>query len=558
MAPSPRYDSRFPFGETFPARDGLGYWRHELWNSAPSPSRACTAPAHRWSPERCTTPDCTCSVPAPTRSSTRPRTTRRASGRTRRSSPATTTCSKRPAASWDNPPSLPPQGADDPRVAHLVDAAHEALAGLREHEVTWGFKDPADLASRPPFWMDLEPDLQFMICVRHPLEVALSLKRRNQNSYSLGSSLWEKYYATLVETVPRERRIVTHYDAFFADPAGELAPPVRLRRAATPPSREFVPICGTTTSTSVSSTPARARHSSRCTRSCVEKRMSRCPPSHHATKGECAGSCSTARSPRRHAAQRQQAIERLEERLRENQAEHKELWEKRSQESQRREDEARQRQADAEALQRRRQADTEALQRRLVRDLAEINQRTRRTDLRVERAVQAVTLRSARRALRRWARRSARLGEANIVKPGKRIARRGARVAVPRAKVVVVPPRTFSREATAGPRPRRPAPRSYRSTRARTSRRRANGASRSAPKASGEKGSAPGTRAMRGTTPKNWQRKFEQARRRDGSRTRAVAHLHGRDTGLGPTRWYRRPEAHFRRQLRVRRPCPRW
>src|SRR4051794_40238855 len=123
--------------------------------------------------------------------------------------------------SWDHPPELGPQGADDPRVAHLVESAAAALAGLRTHS-HWGFKDPR-VCLTAPFWMDLQPDLRFVVCLRHPLEVALSLKRRNQNSYSLGLALWERYYATVLATVPPERRIVSHYDAFFVDPEAELA-----------------------------------------------------------------------------------------------------------------------------------------------------------------------------------------------------------------------------------------------------------------------------------------------------------------------------------------------
>src|SRR4051794_10291952 len=123
--------------------------------------------------------------------------------------------------SWDHPPELGPQGADDPRVAHLVESAAAALAGLRTHS-HWGFKDPR-VCLTAPFWMDLQPDLRFVVCLRHPLEVALSLKRRNQNSYSLGLALWERYYATVLDVVPAERRLVTHYDTYFLDPEGEVA-----------------------------------------------------------------------------------------------------------------------------------------------------------------------------------------------------------------------------------------------------------------------------------------------------------------------------------------------
>jgi hypothetical protein len=122
---------------------------------------------------------------------------------------------------WDHPPELLPQGADDPRVRGVVEPARAALAGLREHD-RWGFKDPR-VCLTAPFWIDLEPELRFVICVRHPLEVALSLKRRNQNSYSLGLALWERYYTEILAAVPREHRILSHYDSFFVDPDRELA-----------------------------------------------------------------------------------------------------------------------------------------------------------------------------------------------------------------------------------------------------------------------------------------------------------------------------------------------
>lgn len=123
--------------------------------------------------------------------------------------------------SWDNPPDLVPQAADDPRVAHLVPDGRSALGALSAHE-RWGFKDPRTCLTAA-FWLDLQPDLRFVVCVRHPLEVALSLKRRNQNSYSLGLMLWERYYSTLLDLVPADRRIVTHYDAYFVDADAELA-----------------------------------------------------------------------------------------------------------------------------------------------------------------------------------------------------------------------------------------------------------------------------------------------------------------------------------------------
>ncbi len=121
---------------------------------------------------------------------------------------------------WDHPPACVPLADDDPRVEHLRPLARELVASL-DVETWWGWKDPRTcLTAR--FWLDLVPDLRFVICVRHPLEVALSLKRRNRSSYALGLSLWRTYYEALLAAVPVDRRVVTHYDAHFQDGTTEL------------------------------------------------------------------------------------------------------------------------------------------------------------------------------------------------------------------------------------------------------------------------------------------------------------------------------------------------
>jgi hypothetical protein len=122
---------------------------------------------------------------------------------------------------WDHPPACPPMSADDPRVAQVRDRAIEVIGELAG-EGSWGWKDPrASLTAR--FWLDLLPELRVVVCLRHPLEVALSLKQRNNTSYAHALSLWHSYYQTLLDAVPEERRIVTHYDAYFRDPEAETA-----------------------------------------------------------------------------------------------------------------------------------------------------------------------------------------------------------------------------------------------------------------------------------------------------------------------------------------------
>ena len=57
---------------------------------------------------------------------------------------------------------------------------------------------------------------------RNPLEVAYSMHKRNGTSYALGLRLWEIYNRRLLADTDPQKRIVTHYAAFFADPEGEL------------------------------------------------------------------------------------------------------------------------------------------------------------------------------------------------------------------------------------------------------------------------------------------------------------------------------------------------
>jgi hypothetical protein len=121
---------------------------------------------------------------------------------------------------WDHLPPAPPMGADDPRVAEFTEGARHLIDEVARAGI-WGWKDPrAALTIR--YWLDLIPDLKVVICVRHPLEVAMSLKRRNNTSYLHALSLWEGYYDSVLAAVDPARRIVTHYDAHANDPTGEL------------------------------------------------------------------------------------------------------------------------------------------------------------------------------------------------------------------------------------------------------------------------------------------------------------------------------------------------
>ena len=124
-------------------------------------------------------------------------------------------------AGWDMPPPAFPadwQGHED--FQKLRVKAELVLARFRGHD-PWGWKDPRNSVTLP-FWRSVLPNLKVIICVRHPLEVALSLRRRNFLSYELSLTLWALYNRRALEDVPPQQRLVVHYDAFFRRPQAEV------------------------------------------------------------------------------------------------------------------------------------------------------------------------------------------------------------------------------------------------------------------------------------------------------------------------------------------------
>jgi GT2 family glycosyltransferase/glycosyltransferase involved in cell wall biosynthesis len=124
---------------------------------------------------------------------------------------------------WDVPPKKVPRSWNK-RGAGLSAVRLEAKLALNAYgdHAPWGWKDPRTSLTGA-LWRELVPDLFAIVCLRNPLEVAISLARRNYLSYGHGVSLWEEYNRRLLAAFPRERRVVTHYGAYFEDPERELA-----------------------------------------------------------------------------------------------------------------------------------------------------------------------------------------------------------------------------------------------------------------------------------------------------------------------------------------------
>jgi hypothetical protein len=121
---------------------------------------------------------------------------------------------------WDCPPPAPESWDADAALAPLKARARDVIALVGKRE-PWGWKDPRNCLTAP-FWKSLVPDLRFVICVRNPLEVIHSQQKRQGFTSALTQSLWLRYYRDLLVAAPLERRVVTHYESYFANPTAEL------------------------------------------------------------------------------------------------------------------------------------------------------------------------------------------------------------------------------------------------------------------------------------------------------------------------------------------------
>ena len=120
---------------------------------------------------------------------------------------------------WDLPPSMSAGRYEDDRLLPLRSEATDLLRGFEGHE-RWGWKDPRTSLTLP-FWLNLIPSLKVLICVRSPLEVALSLRKRAMSSHAFSLNLWQTYYERLLATLPEDRFVITHYESYFYRPTVE-------------------------------------------------------------------------------------------------------------------------------------------------------------------------------------------------------------------------------------------------------------------------------------------------------------------------------------------------
>ena len=116
---------------------------------------------------------------------------------------------------WDRVPKLDEGWHLDAKFDDLVERATALINTFASRE-PWGWKDPRNSLTLP-FWQRLLPDVKVVIALRNPVEVVGSLLARNQMALPVGAALWAEYTSRALAAVPVERRLVTHYESYFAD-----------------------------------------------------------------------------------------------------------------------------------------------------------------------------------------------------------------------------------------------------------------------------------------------------------------------------------------------------
>ena len=119
--------------------------------------------------------------------------------------------------SWD---SVVPVGNES--VQGVLGSRAALIAASFRNSESWGWKDPRNSLTLR-FWREIFPRLRLVVCVRNPLEVAISLSRRNQISYEASLKLWLEYNRHVLAASSASERLVVHYDAFFYQSGREVA-----------------------------------------------------------------------------------------------------------------------------------------------------------------------------------------------------------------------------------------------------------------------------------------------------------------------------------------------
>lgn len=113
---------------------------------------------------------------------------------------------------WHEPPPFLPGWEHAPEIADIRQQTQDFLRREFPPSRHWGWKDPRTCLTAP-VWKQLVPNLQFVVCVRNPLDVAHSLHSRDGFSFAKSIQLWLQYTtAALTHSIGHPRLLIFYED----------------------------------------------------------------------------------------------------------------------------------------------------------------------------------------------------------------------------------------------------------------------------------------------------------------------------------------------------------
>jgi hypothetical protein len=117
---------------------------------------------------------------------------------------------------WLDPPLLPEGWESDPALDPLKERARTLVRDTFGDAPLWGWKDPRSCLTSP-FWQTVLPEMRYVICVRNPIDVAASLRKRNDLPFERSCRAWLRYVASSIYNTAGKPRIFVFFEEYFRD-----------------------------------------------------------------------------------------------------------------------------------------------------------------------------------------------------------------------------------------------------------------------------------------------------------------------------------------------------
>jgi hypothetical protein len=122
---------------------------------------------------------------------------------------------------WSHPPIFPEKWEQDKRLDNIYKEADDLILYMNEKYSLWGFKEPRT-ALTLPFWQKIIPEMKYIVIVRSPLDVAISLYKRDGMDISDGMLLWFTHMLSILNHTKGEETFFTFFDNYFIKEKLEL------------------------------------------------------------------------------------------------------------------------------------------------------------------------------------------------------------------------------------------------------------------------------------------------------------------------------------------------